>query len=349
MTSGTGLGASLAFGLESSPWGTAVTPTKFPEVISESPIKLDKTFLQGLGLRGGGYMPRSAQNKEVKRQVTGGWSMNVFTKGMGLLWQACVGSYGQANATPALLVTPAYKAIHQVGVTDGYGLTVQMGRPQTDGTVKPFTYSGCKIVAWELTISAGGLHTLNLTIDGKDGVTATALTTYTPIAGNELFSFVDTTVFKLGGTASTTSNVVSVASGVQVTSVVKELKFTGTRGSATDRFGVGFGGVKAEQVNNAWGDIKIALTTEFNSQAEFYDRYTAGTVLPLQCTSIGSAIGASGSNNTLDIIASACKVTSTDITAAGPDILQSTVMMEVLDDGANSPFQLTTISADSAL
>lgn len=344
MASGSGIAGAVMFGAETT-WNTPVTVDHSIKVLTET-FNLDKTFLQDEGIHGGGYMPLVAGNVETQRSVAGGITMNLPTKGIDLLLKQMLGS----NPTKTLLVTPAYKSIHQVGTTDGYSGTWQVQRPQRNGTIKPFTYQGVKIIGWELTITAGSLVTLSLTFDGADGITATAAATYSLTSGTKAWAFGQGTVLKLGGTASTTSGLVSVASGVQVASIVKEMKITQTRGTSNQDYGVGFGGVKAEQLNNAWGDIKIAMTTEFSSQAEIYDPYIAGTVMPVQLTLLGSAIGASGSVDTFDVIASAAKITDmTGPNISGPDLLQQSLTFTCLDDQANSPFQVVTINSDVTL
>ncbi len=344
MASGSGIGATIMYGEETT-WGTPVTPNKSPEIDSET-IDLNKTFLQGFGLHGGGSFPRASRRRASRREVTGTLMLELATRGMGMLIKHVLGS---SVVTPTALTAPAYKQVHQVGTTDGMGMTWQVVRPQTDGTNWPFTFNGVKILDMELTVSDGALVTITLTLDGKDQTTATAAASYSPIAATQVFGFADATVFTVGGTASTTSGVVSIATGVPVVSIVKSFKLKLTRSTANARFGVGNGGVKAQQIINGWDVAQVTLDSEWTSHAEFYDRYTAGGIFALQLTLIGDPIGASGSSNTFDIVMPALQIDSAPVHADGPDILGMSVSATILDDGVNNPLQITIISGDATL
>src|SRR5580698_4292718 len=100
-------------------------------------------------------------------------------------------------------------------------MDIQVGRPQISGvTVQPFTYQGVKVTAWEFTASDNQIAQLKLTLDGQTELTATGLVAASYPTPNGLFSFANASTFTLGGTASTTAGVTSVAAGVAVASRV---------------------------------------------------------------------------------------------------------------------------------
>ena len=342
MATGTGLDAQLGIVAETTV-GTAVTVTRFLEFNSES-LAHESIWSEPSGLRVGRKFKREGRLRRTGVGALGSFSLNHATRGMGLLWKYALGS----TATAAqITTTTAYKQVHQPAGFVGKSLTIQVGRPEPDGTVQPFTYRGCKVTGWEFSVSDGEVATMSFDVDGWNEATDTALATASFTAAEE-FGFEQATVFKLGGTASTTSSVVSVATGVQVTAVINGITISGSTPMKTDRRGLGNAGVKKEQLENDIPTITGTLDAEFD-KAELYDLYTNQTAVALQLSLIGSAIGVSGENDTLDIILPAVRFKGAAPAVDGPDVVSASIDFEVYDDEVNAPIQVTIISADTAI
>jgi hypothetical protein len=347
MPLGSGISAQFGYAAEST-WGTSVTPDHFVDFNDEG-LSYAPTWLEGMGLHAGGQMKRLARLNRSRYSAGGNVTMELATNKLGLLLKHMLGSSGTAT----LISGAAYKQIHQLGSSTGLGLTLQVGRPQTDGTVKPFTYPGSKPTGWSIAVSDGENATLSVDFDAKDEVTSTGLASASYVAAANVFNFSQVTAFKIGGTASTTTGVISVASGVSVASICRSFTLTGARPLANERYGLGNAGAKAEQIENGFTTITGSLGAEFSTQAEFYDLFKTqaanGTGTALQLTMTGAAVVGGGGNYTFDIILPAVKFKNVDPDVNGPDIVSQTVDFEVYDDGTNNPIQITYISSDTAI
>ncbi|MER7063958.1 phage tail tube protein [Streptomyces albidoflavus] len=343
MPTGTGLDAQLGFAAESTV-GTPVTVTKFLEFNSES-LAWKPTFVEPTGLRVGRKYKRASRLVQSRKTVEGSLELEWPTKGAGLLVAHALGSTG---VPVQIAATTAYKQIHVPGGLVGKGLTIQVGRPEPSGTVRAHTYAGCKIKGWEFKLASDGIATFSFDIDGWDESTATALASASYVTGSEVFNF-QQGILKLGGTASTASGEMSVASGVAVTTVITEISIKGETPLAVERYGIGQSGTKREQLENDIPTITGSLSAEFN-RTELYDLLKNNTTTAIDFSLTGSAIsGGGGNNNLLSFILPACKIKEAAPTVDGPDIVQMTTSFEAYDDETNAPLQIKIVSADTTL
>lgn len=347
MAYGSGLSAQVGIAAETTV-GTAVTVTKFFEFLDEG-IAFSPTWLRGEGLKAGQAYSRVSRVAQSRVTVAGDMTMEHADRGgMGLWWKHCLGS----SATAVQIgTTTAYQQIHIPGSSGkvGLGLTVQVGRPQTDAVVRPHTYSGCKVVGWEFSCSDNEIAKLKLTLDGWNEATGTGLAaaSYTAAAG--VFSFEDASTFTLGGTASTggSPSMITITTGTAVSTLVKGVTITGSTPLAVDRYGLGNAGVKKEQIDNGFPTVQIKLDAEYTSRTELYDLLKANTTTALQ---LDFTQGDAGGSNPfrLSFIAPACKVVEGSPAVSGPDLVQSSYTLEAFDDGTNAPLQVRIVSTDTA-
>lgn len=343
MATGTGLDAQLGFAPEVT-WGTAVTPTKFVEFNSES-LSFEPTFLEPTGLRVGTKYKRANRVRQSRKSVSGDVECEFATKGMGLLVKHMLGS---ALTTPTVIVAGAYKQIHTPGDFRGLGLTMQVGRPEpSSGTVRPFTYAGCKFPSWEFSIQDNAVPTLKLSVLGRTESTVTALATAAFVSGATVFDFSQATL-KLGGTVATTTGVTSVTGGTAASTIITEISLKGEAPMADERFGLGNAGLRAEPLENDVPTITGSLSAEFN-KAELYDVFSDNGTTAMQLTLTGGAIGATASNYMLDFILPAVKFKSAAPGVSGPDIVQMSTDFEVYSDETNPVIQLTIQSDEATL
>jgi hypothetical protein len=341
MATGTGLDAQFGFAAETTV-GTAVTVTKFAEFDKES-LKFDAGYLEPTGLRVGRKFKRASRVVQSRKSVSGDVELAVASRGMGLLWKHAVGS----TATAVQIGTStAYRQVHTPIGMVGLGLTMQVGRPEPSGTVRPFTFRGCKVSEWEVSISDGEVASLKLSVDGWDETTGTALASASFTSAN-LFNFSQATL-KLGGTASTTAGLMTVTGGTQVASIVREFSCKMSTPLATERFGLGNAGIKAEQLENDIPMISGKFSTEL-ALTELYTPFKANTTLALEFVLTGAAIGASGQSDTLSIICPAIKIKNAPPQVDGPGIVNMDLEWEAYDDETNAPLQVMVISADTTL
>lgn len=339
MPTGSGLDAQIGFGQEST-WGTSVTPTRFLEFNSES-LRLDPTWLEPSALHRGIKYKRASRALISRSSVSGDVEVDVNTLGMGMLVRNMLGS---ATSTTTLVSGTAYKQIHTPGDFRGLGMTVQVGRPEPGtGTVQPFTYEGCKVSKWEFSLKDNDTPKLKLSFDGQAESTVTALASASYLANSTVYTFRQSSL-KLGGTASTAAGETTIASGTTVAAIVKDITISGSVPMATDRYGLGNAGQKAEQLENGTPTITGKLSAEF-AKTELYDPYTAATGIALQLDLTGAAIGAS--NYLFSIILPVIKLKQAAPQVTGPDIVQMSSDFEAYSDETNPVIQVKIVSTES--
>lgn len=339
-----GLVSQLGWGVESTA-GTAVTVNKFQPHVSES-IKKEINRAQGEGLYGStNGVALISRHVTTTSSVAGDFEVELTDTGLGTLWRAALGS----TTSPSTLTTGVYQAVFQPGdqMSAGSSLTVQVGRPQTNGTVKPFTWAGCKVTSFEFGGNVTDPLNLKVGIDGWTETTATSLATASYVSGQQQFTGADLTV-TIGGTAATTSSVVGTSGGSTLTGV-KGVTVKGENPLATDRFYAGSSGVKSEQVVNGYRTYEIELDMDFVNVATLYDLFTANTTTPIKLTWAKSTAISGSYYPTLEVVVAAAKITNAEVNVSGTDLTPQKVTLTALYDGTNAPFQIRTISTDSSL
>jgi hypothetical protein len=139
-------GTLTQFGIvNESVYGTAVAVTKFYEIISED-FKGNYGRLQAEALSSA-YVDRSDRFSINKKGAAGSVTLEPLTKGFGHWLQYMLG----AKATTGPTETDCYTHTGTIGNLYGKSLTVQVGRAQQDGTVKPWTYEGGKVTSFEFS------------------------------------------------------------------------------------------------------------------------------------------------------------------------------------------------------
>lgn len=344
MATGSGLDAQIGVAPEST-WGTAVTPVRFLEFVSES-LNMTPEWLEPASLRAGQKHKRVKRVRQSRRSVGGDIVVEHATLGMGLLWKHALGS---PLTTPTqIAATTAYEQYHYPGDYKGLGLTVQVGRPEPgSGTVKAFTYAGCKVVSWEFSLRDQETPQLSLTLDGKDEDVATPLTAASYLAGASVFDFSQATL-RFGGTATRNAGVTTVAGGVAAATIINEITIAGEAPMATERFGLGNAGLKSEQIENDIPTITGSLGAEFN-RAELYDAFSQNTTQAIELELVGGVIGASAQNDRLVITLPACKMKGASPQVGGPDIITMSTDFEAYHDEVNPPIQVRIVSAGTTL
>lgn len=352
---GSGLSAQLMVVPEVTV-GTAVTVTTGYEILDESFVS-NPTFLEGMGLKSGQAFPRQSRSVTSRSDVNGGMTLEHGDRGhYGLQWKHALGS---SISAPTVIVGTANKQIHTPGIKTGLSQTVQVGRPDTSGTVRPFTYNGVKTTDWEFSCSDAAIAQLKLTMDGWSEATATALAAASYTSNVQNFTFANATNFKIGGTASTSGGETTISTGVSVATITKGVTITGSTPMAVERYGLGNAGVKKEQLENAFQTITGSLDMEFTSLAEIYALFKAGTYTPLQLDFTHFDLAGNDANGApaganpylLSFIFPSVKFKLAQPQVTGPDIVAMKVDFEAYDDGSgtNPVFQVKIVSTDATL
>lgn len=342
MAYGSGLGASLGFSAEST-YGTYVAPAKWAEFNSEK-LTLNKKIIANEGLRGGSRFGRVGRRVVTTKSAGGSIDLDVSSRGFGVLLTHMLGT--TTPAATQIGTTGVYRQIHTIGEMNR-SLTVQIGRPQTDGTVKPFTYTGVKFPSWELSCAIDQYLNLKLEADARNETTAQSLVSPTYVtATEEMFHFGQIDV-EIGGTVTTASGLATVAGSVDV-SACKGFSVKHDAAMATDRYFAGATQLKATPIENGMREVTGSLDCEFASQSQLYDVMAAETTVAIKIrftgtTVVGTGVGA------FEILMPACKLDDGTPTVDGPDVLGNEVNFKVYDDGTNAPIQILYESADTTV
>jgi hypothetical protein len=126
--------------------------------------------VQGDGLRQGGIVRRAQRRFDVAREVAGDLQFSPTTNGFGLWLQHMLGSF---SAAPVSIGNGLYRQVHNPGSLQGKAFTTQIVRPDESGDLSQaaYTYPGCKITEWELSVAQGAEAKLKLTVDALDEAT----------------------------------------------------------------------------------------------------------------------------------------------------------------------------------
>jgi hypothetical protein len=171
-------------------FGTYVAPATFNEFLSES-LEYEREWIESQAWRAGQRV--LSQSRVKQGRVTGGGTLEfeVANKGMSKWWKNLFGAVG--------ITTPGGGTLsrdHSFTLGDTYdkSLSVQVGKEDRTGTVRPFSYLGCRTTRGTFRCAVGELLTYSAEIAIRDVTTAQTLGTATYATGQELFSFVEGSV-----------------------------------------------------------------------------------------------------------------------------------------------------------
>lgn len=331
MAIGSGLAASIGFAAEST-YGTYVAPTRFLEYI-KADLKKKKNVVQGGGLAAGRIAQLGSRRVVTSESVEGGFELEVANKGMGLLLAHLLGS----SATPVQQgATAAYLQAHTVDDNIGKSLTIQHGVPDLTGTVRPFTFKGCKLSGAEFSCKVGELLTMSLDVDGRQASEVETLVAASLATGVAPFHWAQMSV-KLG-----TFGAEAAVSGVKGFSV----KFD--RGMASERFYAGAGGLKAEPIMNDFLKVSGSIEVDLVNKADFADRFAADSATSLVIEFVGPLI-ASTYYQTFRIKLPMVFFDGDTPTVDGPDVTSGGYPFVAQLDGTNPLVSIDYISTDTTL
>jgi hypothetical protein len=152
---------------EETVYGTYVPGTFAVPLVSET-LTNKKERLESNAVISGQRVIKSQQWNGGNIVVSGQLVFEVVDRGLGLLLKHMFGSYSTTGTNP-------YTHVASPGDIDGKSLSIQIGRPGVGGTVVPFSYTGCKIQKWDLSVKAGEIALLTLDVVAQQESTAQTL------------------------------------------------------------------------------------------------------------------------------------------------------------------------------
>lgn len=251
-------------------FGTYVAPATFNEFLSES-LEYERERIQSQAWRAG---QRTASELRFKAgRIGGGGSipMEVANKGMSKWFKHLFGAV--AITTPGG-GTLSRDHTFTLGDVKGKSLAVQVGKEDRTGTVRPFSYLGCKITRGTFRCAVGELLTFEPELIIRDVDTAQTLGTASYPSTLELFSFVEAGTLTIGGTQTP----------------VNAFELTVDNKLNTDDYAFG-SGFRRDVPEPALRDVTGTMNADFTDLTAF-NRFKNGTIATLILKFTGSIIEA---------------------------------------------------------
>lgn len=332
MAIGSGLGGSVGIGLESN-YGIYVPATRwFP--FEDEKFDVERKFSEAKAIIAGSLVKQAAQTVLLTQMVKGSMKMPVVNSGMGLLLEAVLGSM----TAPVISGTgPAYTSTGSLTSTVGKSFSVQVGRPQTNGTITPFSYLGCKATSLDLSIEAGNVADISTEWVGQQMNETESLVA--PVFGTP-----DPIVFSFQG--STLS--AGVIGSESVMGNVRKASIKVARKLDEARFYLGGNGLLAEPIEDDFVDITGDLTVDFTNTTDWDAYVNSAEQVSIILNLVGQQISA-GVFYGLKIAIPVSQIEGGDPNISGPKIVERAVKFTGLNDNVHAPITVTYTSTDTVL
>lgn len=264
-----GLAGQLGFAAESS-YGTYIAPTRFLELTNSS-VKFDRERIESNGIRAGRrVLHRWAPGVQ---RVAGDVEFEMAPQGFALLWSHILGGTATTGAGP-------YTHTLTPGDLAGKSLSLQIGKPDISGTVRPFTYLGCKVTGAELTAAVNEYAMLSVSFYGNHLDTAQTLGTASYPSGLTPFDFTKGSVSLAGSGFDVKEISLSIDNGLAVdrhfirstTPEKSKEPLESTRRSITGSMTADFTDLTA--LNRFINGTEAALVLTFNAGASAQTTFT---------------------------------------------------------------------------
>lgn len=319
-----GLAAQLGAVAEDT-WGVYKAPTSFIEFTEES-LALAIERIESPGLRASNRVLRTDRWAAGQKRVEGTVSFEAPSKGLGLWLKHALGS---SSITTPSGATNARLHTHTLGDPYGLGLTVQVGRPDSGGTVRPFSYIGCKIDQLTLSNSVDEFLVVECEIVGEDETTSQSLASASYPTGVQLFNW--------------TQGVISI--GGSSVGVVTDFSVTVANNHKSDRYFLG-AAIMSEPIIAGMTEITGSMTVEFDSLTN-YNRFVNGTIAAVTAKWTAATAIESTFFPYVEVSLPDVRFDGTTPAVAGPDVVTIELPFKALYDGTDQPVTITTQTADT--
>lgn len=324
MAIGSGLSAQVGAKKETT-YGTRVVPNQFFEFISEG-FTREQHYLESRQLRSGRFFQSGSRRILTTRMAPGSLSGEVPIKGMGMFLDLLHGN----TVTPVQQgATTAWLQTHDITNDPGKSATVQVGKPDTGGTVRPFDYTGCMVTGATFSCDVDDWLKFALDVDAQDEDTAQTLATASYPTALEGFHFQQCTV-------TVNSVVQNGATGSLVRSWSTELGLP----RATDRFYMRSAATKAKPILNDYTPGTGTLGFEFTDMTQ-YGLFTAGTKVALTVDFTSATLAGTAFPYRITFSYPQVQFTGATPVVGGPDLLTFDAPFVILDNGTNPPLTIT--------
>lgn len=314
---------------EESVYGTANTTSMRGYYVDSNSLAWSKNRAVGSGLRGGELYARASRTAVTSVMAEGEIEMDFATKGMGLWLRHCLGNSGisQIGASAAFLQT------FNPGDLRGRALTIMAGHPLADGSLQPFTFTGCKVTEWSASCGQGELLKFNASIDAQNGSleASYAAPSYTLADAAGVLSWAGASIYVNGSVTRTTGP--------------SSFEISSSNGLATDRPRAGI--FKAEPLQAGLTETTVTIDSEFADMASWVARNHTDETFAVRVDFTGNIITGAEAER-VSFLLPAVKVNSEDPTVDGPDMLSQSIQLSAFSNGVLSAIGVEYVSTDAA-
>jgi hypothetical protein len=311
-------------------YGTRVVPTTGYEFESEGGVRQQK-YLESRQLRAGRFFQSGTRRVLTTRDAQVSLNGQVPNKDFGSIVDLLHGN----TVTPVQqAATTAYKQTHNLTGDPTKSATIQVGKPSTDGTVRPFDYTGCVVNQFTLSCATDDWLKFATTMDAQDEDTSQTLAVASYPTALEGFHFQEATVTVNG-----------IVQNLATTgALVKSLGLDLSLPRATERYGLRSTALKAKPILNDYTPGSGSIGYEFDDMAQ-YTLFQNGTKVPIifDFTSNTGNLAGTAIPYQLTITIAQAQFTGTTPTVQGPDVLSFEAPFSILDDGTNPPIKFDII------
>ena len=332
-------GSLTQFGIgKETVYGTEVVTTKFFEIMNED-ISGNYARVQAEALSSS-FVDRADRFGVAAKGAAGSVALEPLTKGFGSWLKWMMGDLtSTARSAPD---AAAVDHVAPVGNLFGDMITVQVGRAQVDGTIKPWTYGGGKVTNWELSNQVDQTLRANIGMDFARESSPASPTGAFALATPTLPTLAD--IFMWQG-ATLTYN--SVAMTLPEFSVRMDNQLN------VDRYFLGQAGIKKEPTQDGKRSIefsfrssyddytywnKVSSATNAGSYASLVAKWTGLTSIPGTTTPVFPS---------LTVTIPVARLDEGAPRVAGPGMLEQSITGRGLYDGTNAALTLTYTSLDT--
>jgi hypothetical protein len=331
MAIGSGLAAQVGVAKETV-YGTRVAPTDFFEFLTEG-FRREQNYLESRQLRAGRTYQSGSRRVTTTRSAPGSLSGEVPNKGMGRILDLL---HGETVTPVQQAATTAYLQTHNLGTTDpAKSASIQIGKPDTGGTVRPHDYLGCQVSGATFSVDVDEWLTFALDVEGQDESTAQTLATASYPTALEGFHFQQASVTVNGVVQNGTTG-----------SLVRSWSAEVGAPRATDRFYLRSSALRAKPITNAYTAGTGTMTFEYTDQTQ-YNLFTAGTKVPLVVSFTSGTEAGTGFPFRITFTFAQVQFTGSTPVVGGPDLLTFDAPYVILDNGTDPPVKIEYMSTTS--
>lgn len=324
--------------VQESTYGTYVAPTRALEFTDES-LDWKPKRTQGQGLRASSRVPRSGRRVTTSVAGDGSLTVEACTKGLGLLLDSALGT-----SVVTLVSGTTYQHNFTLGDTPK-SLTIQKTIPEAGGTLDPFSFLGCMVDSWTLSIDNDGIATFDFDFDIRDLDTAQTFAALSYAASTDLYHWAQA-AFMVGGTL-TAPTTTALATGATAATNIRSFEVSVKNNLTTDRFNGGGAGKKSKPTVGI-REITGKFVAEYDATT-YRAAYIADTELPFAVTLTSSATLSTGTA-TLQCALPAIKLDAGIPMANNGDLITVEHSFTALDNlVAAQPIYVSLRTADAAI